>query len=35
MMFRRSEAGVYRWVTIPNDVYVGKSLEVYGEWLFE
>lgn len=34
MRFRHTEAGGYRWVTNPNDVYIGKSLEVYGEWSF-
>lgn len=34
MTFRHTEAGGYRWVTMPNDVYVGRSLEVYGEWSF-
>lgn len=34
MRFRQSEAGGYRWLTNPNDVYIGRSLDVYGEWSF-
>jgi FkbM family methyltransferase len=31
---RLTTVGEWKWVTNPNDLYVGKSLEVYGEWSF-
>lgn len=35
MNVRLTSAGTTRFLTFPNDVFVGKSLEVYGEWSFE
>ena len=35
MNVRLTSAGPTRFLTFPNDVFVGKSLEVYGEWSFE
>lgn len=32
--FRQTRTGELIWVTNPNDRYIGKSLEVYGEWSF-
>ncbi len=35
MNVRLTSVGTTRFLTFPNDVFVGKSLEVYGEWSFE
>lgn len=34
MQFQHTEVPGYRWVSNPNDKYVGKSLQAYGEWSF-
>lgn len=34
MAFQHTEVPGFRWVSNPNDKYVGKSLQTYGEWSF-
>lgn len=34
MQFSRTEIAGFRWTYNPNDQYIGKSLEAYGEWSF-
>ncbi len=34
MKFLHTEIAGYHWVSNPNDKYVGKSLQTYGEWSF-
>lgn len=34
MQFRHIRCAGSHWVSNPNDRYIGKSLEVYGEWSF-
>ncbi|MEX0695467.1 MAG: FkbM family methyltransferase [Rhodospirillales bacterium] len=34
MQFAHTEIAGYRWVSNPNDQYIGKSLQTYGEWSY-
>lgn len=34
MQFAHTEIAGYRWISNPNDQYIGKSLQAYGEWSY-
>ncbi|MDP4797084.1 MAG: FkbM family methyltransferase [Rhodospirillales bacterium] len=34
MQFTHSNIAGYRWISNPNDQYIGKSLQAYGEWSY-
>ena len=34
MEVRLTMSGRTKFLTLPGDVYIGKSIEVYGEWTY-